>query len=66
MSGYGVLPFFIMERLAGEVDALLEDGQRVALFCSEDCGRISYVAACVLFLRGIREPVDWLSQKLGA
>lgn len=60
---YGVLPFFILERLAVEVDGLLEDRKRVALYCGEDCGRVGYVAACVLFLRGVREPVDHLRQR---
>ena len=55
-----VLPFFILERLTVEVDALLEDRKRVAIFCGEDCGRVGYVAACVLFLRGIQEPIEHL------
>ena len=60
IAPYGVLPFFILERLVVEVDALLEDHKRVALFCGEDFGRVGYVAACVLFQRGVRDPVDHL------
>jgi len=57
---YGVLPFFILERLVVEITARLEDRQRVALFSGEDCGRLGYVAACVLFQCGVCEPVDHL------
>lgn len=57
---YGALPFNILERLAVEVAALLEDRKRVALVCGEDCGRVGYVAACVLYLCGVREPIDHL------
>ena len=57
---YGVLPFFILERLVVEVAARLEDRQRVALYCGEDCGRLGYVAACVLFQCGVREPIEHL------
>ncbi len=62
IAPYGVLPFFILERLVVEVDGLLEDRRRVALYCTEDCGRVGYVAACVLFQRGVRESVDYLRQ----
>ena len=57
---YGVLPFFILERLAVEVASRLEDRQRVAVYSEEDCGRLGYVAACVLFQCGVREPIDHL------
>lgn len=57
---WGVLPFFILERLVVEIDGLLEDRKRVALYSGEDCGRVGYVAACVLFQRGIREPIDFV------
>ena len=60
---YGVLPFFILERLVVEIDALLEDRKCVALYCIEDCGRVGYVAACVLFQRGVREPIRDLRQR---
>ncbi len=63
---YGVLPFYILERLVVEVAALLEDRKRVALFCGEDCGRVGYVAACVLFQCGVREPVDYLRRNWAA
>ena len=63
---YGVLPFFILERLVVEVSARLEDRQRVALYSGEDCGRLGYVAACVLFQCGVREPVDHLRRNWDA
>lgn len=62
IAPYGVLPFFILERLVVDVVSRLEDRKRVALFCTEDWGRIGYVAACVLFQRGIREPIDEIRQ----
>lgn len=63
---YGVLPFFILERLVVEVAARLEDRQRVALYCGEDCGRLGYVASCVLFQCGVREPIDHLRRNWDA
>ena len=66
IAPYDALPFFILERLTVEVAALLEDGKRVALFCGEDCGRVGYAAACVLFLRGVQEPIDHLRQNWNA
>lgn len=62
----GTLPFLILERLAADVASRLEDGQRVALFSGEDSGCVGYVAACVLFLRGIRKPIDYLRQSWDA
>ena len=63
---YGVLPFFILERLVVEVAARLEDRQRVALYCAEDCGRLGYVASCVLFHCGVREPIEHLRRSWDA
>lgn len=63
---YGVVPFFILERLVVEVAARLEDRQRVALYCDEDCGRLGYVATCVLFHCGVREPIEHLRRNWDA
>ena len=62
ITPWGVLDYFILERLVVEIDGLLEDRKRVALFSMDGCGRVGYVAACVLYQRGIRKPIEWLRQ----
>ena len=62
MEPYGVLPTAMLERLTQEILSLVKAGQQVALFSREDCGRISCVAACVLFELGIQEPVAFLKK----
>ncbi len=57
---YGVLPTLILERLTEEIVSRVRNGKRVALFSREDCGRIGYVAACVLYQLGVRESVEYL------
>lgn len=59
---FGVLPVLMLERLTGEIAARVQGGKQVAIFSLEDCGRISYVAACALFQLGVRQPVDLLRQ----
>ena len=63
---YGVLPTSMLERLTEEIVSLLREGKPVALFSREDCGRISYVAACVLFALGVQDPLGLLRKIYGA
>ena len=62
LEPYGALPSATLERLTEEVVSLVQESKRVTLFSREDCGRVSYVAACVLFALGVQEPVAFLKK----
>lgn len=59
---YCVLPDEVLEKLVGAVLDRLREGKRVALFCVGGHGRTGYVAACVLFQLGKRNPIVFLKQ----
>ena len=60
---YGVLPSGMLERLVEEIVSSVKDGKRVAIYSREDCGRVSYVAACALFQLGVQEPIPFLKKE---
>jgi|GEM_PF-1383185 len=59
---YCVLPDDVLEKLVGTILEQLSVGKRVALFCDGGHGRTGYVAACVLFQLGKRNPIAFLKQ----
>lgn len=59
---YSVLPSGMLERLTEEIASRVKEGTRVLIYSREDCGRISYVAACALYRLGIDDPVGFLKE----
>ena len=57
---YGILPDDVLEKLVGEVLERLSAGKRVAVFCVGGHGRTGYVASCVLFCLGKKDPISFL------
>ncbi len=57
---FNILPDDELDRLIDKIIAHLEDGKRIAIFCIGGHGRTGYVAACVLFMLGERDPVSFL------
>ena len=66
IRAFDVLPAGILERMTGEIVALVRGGRRVAIFSRDDCGRLCYAAACALFRLGIPDPVNYLRKHYSA
>lgn len=63
IADFGILPRDVLEKLVAEVAERIQEGKRVAIFCSGGRGRTGYVAACVLYRLGTSEdPVTFLRQ----
>ena len=63
IAPWATLPVRVLERLAGKIAALVQEGRHVAIYSREDSGRISYVAACALCVLGVREPINHLRRR---
>lgn len=60
ISDYGILPDDVLLRLTEQIITLLDAGRIVGLFCAGGHGRTGYVAACVLAMRGVENPIAFL------
>lgn len=54
------LPEDILARIVAEILENLEQGKLVGLFCLGGHGRTGYIAACVLGLLGIEDPIEYI------
>lgn len=61
-----VLPDDVMDRLIEAIVEQISEGKRVAVFCLGGYGRTGYVAACVLFMLGVAEPLPFLWEHYSA
>lgn len=59
---YGVLPPDIAIRLAKTIVDKINYGQSVGMFCMGGHGRTGYIAAIVLGLMGIKDPIKYLRE----
>ncbi len=60
INDFEVLPTDILDRLVEEILTYLENGKLVGLFCVGGHGRTGYIAACVLGLLGIEDPINYI------
>lgn len=63
MNDFGVLPADVAERCALEVVTEIEAGHKVGMFCIGGRGRTGTMAAIVLGLLGIDDPIEYLRSK---
>ncbi len=57
---FHVLPADVLDRLVRDIVSRLAQGKRVGMFCLGGHGRTGYVAACVLAVLGVEEPIVYL------
>ena len=60
IEDFETLPTDILERVVTEILTNLEQGKLVGLFCLGGHGRTGYIAACVLGLLGIEDPIEYI------
>ena len=60
INDFEVLPTDILDRLVEEILTYLEEGKLVGMFCMGGHGRTGYIAACVLGLLGVEDPIDYI------
>lgn len=57
---YGTLPQEVLNKLVLKIVASITCGAKVGMYCLGGHGRTGYVAACVLGVLGIQDPINYL------
>ena len=60
IEDYETLPTDILDRVVGKILDCIIENKLVGLFCIGGHGRTGYIAACVLGMLGIKDPIEYL------